>query len=194
METRIAGQIGVAQSSVREALHELEREGLVERVPGVGAKVTTLTQGQIDQIYALRAELEGYAVELVGRRSDPADLEALNGRLEACRQAVDESPLAFMMADLEFHMELWRRAGNEFLLELISRIVMPLFAFETRAVMPSLSRQELQDNLESHVRIIRLLEHGEAGEARLCMARCMSEFQQQTRGLSREPAAAGEAD
>lgn len=62
VETRIASALGVAQSSVREALHQLEKEGLVERIPSVGACVTNLTPSEVEQIYALRAELEGFVV------------------------------------------------------------------------------------------------------------------------------------
>src|SRR5438552_3432305 len=85
VETRIAAQIGVAQSSVREALHQLEREGLVVRAPGVGARVTNLTASQVEQIYALRAELEGFAVELVGRKRSAGDFDAIEECLARCR-------------------------------------------------------------------------------------------------------------
>jgi DNA-binding GntR family transcriptional regulator len=187
VETRIAQQFGVAQSSVREALHQLEREGLVVRAPGVGCSVTSLTPAEVEQIYALRAELEGYAVQLVGQKGDLSDLAALEARLANCRAMTDDAPLTFMMADLEFHLELWKRAGNPYLLEMISRIVIPLFAFETRVVVPSLSREERLQDLEAHCRVIELLRAGNVQEARRSMAQIMDRFRQQTRGLSGEP-------
>ena len=159
VETRIATQIGVAQSSVREALHELEREGLVVRVPGVGARVTTLTPAQIEQIYALRAELEGFAVELVAKKGSSADLDALAACLTRCGEAIGND-VGYMSADLEFHLELWKRAGNEFLLETVSRIVVPLFAFETRVVVPRLSREDRLESLARHERVVELLPRG----------------------------------
>jgi len=183
VETRIASQLGVAQSSIREALHELEREGLVMRVPGVGASVTNLTPAQIEQIYALRAELEGFAVELVGKTGLAADLDALAACLARCREAIDND-VAYMTADLEFHLELWRRSRNEFLLETVSRIVIPLFAFETRVVVPRLSREERMQSLGSHERVIELLRAGDSQTARRAMAEMMAAFQQQTRGLA----------
>jgi DNA-binding GntR family transcriptional regulator len=183
VETRIAAQLGVAQSSVREALHELEREGLAVRIPGVGASVTNLTPTQIEQIYALRAELEGFAVELIGKKADPADLDALAACLARCREAVDLD-VAYMSADLEFHLEVWKRASNEFLLELLSRIVVPLFAFETRVVVPRLSREERLHSLATHDRVVDLLRSGDVPGARRVMAEMMGAFQQQTRGLA----------
>lgn len=183
VETRIAAHLGVAQSSVREALHELEREGLVVRAPGVGARVTHLTPAQIEQIYALRAELEGFAVELVGNNGTAGDLDALAACLTRCREALDND-VAYMAADLEFHLELWKRARNEFLLQLVSRIVMPLFAFETRVVVPRLSPDERRRSLASHDRVVDLLRSGDIPGARRAMAEMMAGFQRQTRGLA----------
>lgn len=185
VETRIASEIGVAQSSVREALHQLEKEGLVVRLPGVGARVSQLSPEQVEQIYGLRAELEGYAVELVGRKGDPNDIEALAARVARCREAADANPLSFMMADLEFHLELWSRSGNPFLLEVISRLVIPLFAFETRVVVPLLSREDRLRNVETHHHVVELLQAGDVPQARRSMAEIMEVFRKQTRGLSR---------
>lgn len=186
VETRIASEIGVAQSSVREALHQLEKEGLVVRLPGVGARVSQLSAEQVEQIYGLRAELEGYAVELVGRKGDSSDIAALAARVARCLEAADGAPLSFMMADLEFHLELWSRSSNPFLFETVSRLVIPLFAFETRAVVPLLSRDERLRNVETHSRVVELLGAGEVARARRSMAEAMDVFRQQTRGLSRE--------
>jgi DNA-binding GntR family transcriptional regulator len=183
VETRIAAQLGIAQSSVREALHELEREGLVVRIPGAGARVTNLTPVQIEQIYALRAELEGFAVELVGRKKSAADLDALEACLVRCREA-GSNDVAYMSADLEFHLALWKSAGNEFLLEAVSRIVIPLFAFETRAVVPRLSLEERLESLAQHYRVIELLRADDVPGARQAIVAMMAAFQQQTRGLA----------
>ena len=148
-----------------------------------------LTEAQVEQIYALRAELEGYAVELVGKKKDSADIEALEARLANCRRAADSTDLSFMTADLEFHLELWNRSGNQYLSEMISRIVIPLFAFETRVVVPSLSREERLQDLETHCRVVELLRAGDVAEARRGMAQIMERFRQQTRGLAGKPLA-----
>jgi len=74
--------------------------------------------------------------------------------------------------------------NNEFLLETVSRIVIPLFAFETRVVVPRLSREERMQSLGSHERVIELLRAGDSQTARRAMAEMMAAFQQQTRGLA----------
>ena len=69
VEIKWAKELGVAQASVREALHELEKEGFVERRPNRGSFVTILSPETIRHIYTARAALEALAVELLIRRA-----------------------------------------------------------------------------------------------------------------------------
>lgn len=184
VETRIASEIGVAQSSVREALHQLENEGLITRIPNIGASVTCLSPAQVEQIYGLRAQLEGYAVELVGGKANPEDVEGLEARIAGWLAEVESSPLDFMTADLAFHVDLWTRSGNEFLLETLSRLVIPLFAFETRNIVPDLSTEVRLRSVESHKIVVDLLREGKIAEARRTMTEMIGAFGAQTRELS----------
>ena len=185
VETRIAAEVGVAQSSVREALHQLGTEGLITRVPNVGAHVTQLTQAQVGQVYGLRAQLESYAVLLVGQKGDRRDFDLLDERLAACRRAVDDTPMEFMMRDLEFHLDLWRCTGNEFLISSLTRIVLPLFALETRDVVPLLSRNARVRNSQAHKEVVDHLRARRIAAARRGMVRMMEKFWEQTCGLSK---------
>jgi DNA-binding GntR family transcriptional regulator len=185
VETRVAAEVGVAQSSVREALHQLETECLISRVPNVGARVTQLSQAEVRQIYGLRAQLESYAVRLVGQKGDRRDFDLLDERLAACRRAVDDTPMEYMMRDLEFHLDLWRRTGNEFLIAALARIVLPLFALETRDVVPLLSRNAKTRNLQAHKEVVDHLRAGRIAAARRGMVRMIEGFCEQTCGLSR---------
>jgi DNA-binding GntR family transcriptional regulator len=186
VETRIAREIGVAQSSVREALNQLENEGLVTRVPNTGAYVTSLNESQIEQIYVLRAELEGLAVELVGQRNRKEDLEHLEQLLSACEKeeaSANPEPLNVMLADLQFHLELWSLSGNEFLISVLSRIVIPLFAFETRNFVHLLSKEERLRIIENHKKVVELLHAGDIVAARRAMALLMIKFRMETREI-----------
>jgi DNA-binding GntR family transcriptional regulator len=188
VETRIAREIGVAQSSVREALHLLENEGLVTRVPNTGAYVTSFNESQIEQIYVLRAELEGLAVELIGQQNRKEDIKRLEDLLAACEKeeaAIEPEPLNVMLADLQFHLELWTLSGNEFLTSILSRIVIPLFAFETRNLVQLLSKAERLRFIESHKKVVELLRAGDIVAARRSMALQMIEFRMETREIYR---------
>ena len=64
VELRLAKQLGVGNTAVREALFELERAGLVTRIPNKGSFITKMTWADAQQIFRIRKELESLAVEL----------------------------------------------------------------------------------------------------------------------------------
>src|SRR5262245_31527026 len=66
VEGKIAQQLGVGQGLIREALIELEHQGFVQRIPYAGTQVTELSLQDVQQIYAVRIELEPLAFFLAG--------------------------------------------------------------------------------------------------------------------------------
>jgi DNA-binding GntR family transcriptional regulator len=89
-EVQLSRQLGVSRTPLREAFAQLEREGLVTIVPRVGAFVREVTPRDVDEIYTVRAALEGMAVELaaknvtaVGRARLDDVVDAMRVRLEA---------------------------------------------------------------------------------------------------------------
>src|SRR5438128_10096676 len=66
-QAQVAGELGVSQAPVRDALATLEREGLVERSINNGAVVTVLSPEDIEEICSLRISLEVLALRLALR-------------------------------------------------------------------------------------------------------------------------------
>ncbi len=132
VETAIAKAVGVSQPSVREALRQLEGEGLILRRQYRSCKVTQLSREEVDHIFRLRVEWEVLAAELAvetrGRWS-PDQLSAAAGKLKEAAGNRDTD--AFYRHDLEFHRTLWACSGNPFLVKALSQITVPLFAFWT---------------------------------------------------------------
>ena len=71
VELRLAKQLGVGNTAVREALFELERAGLVTRIPNKGSFITKMTWEDAQQIFRIRKELESLAVELALEHMSP---------------------------------------------------------------------------------------------------------------------------
>jgi len=130
VELRLAKQLGVGNTAVREALFELERTGLVTRIPNKGSFITKMTLEDAKQVFRVRKELEGLAVELAIEHMSATDLEALQGVVDAMKNAAESSDFErFYQNDLEFHRILWRLSENRYLAASLETLVVPLFAF-----------------------------------------------------------------
>src|SRR5947209_7843511 len=70
-QAAVAAELGVSQTTVRDALAALEHEGLVRRGAHQGATVTRLSQEDIDEIVSLRSTLEGMAIRRLIRHATP---------------------------------------------------------------------------------------------------------------------------
>src|SRR6266436_3677345 len=103
-EMKVASDLGVGTTAVREALFELESQGFVSRITNKGTFVTELTAEDIEQILRVRRELEGLAIELLQERGTEADFLALEKLVQDMRTAAVEGNFqGFYRSDLEFH-------------------------------------------------------------------------------------------
>ncbi len=123
-----AREFGVAQTSVREAINLLIAEGFLVKSSGRSARVPRYTSEDIHRIYQVRGALEGLAAQLAAEAgSDLTALEAALDRMETAGQTRDVKEL--VESDLAFHLALAGASGNPVLIEMLGRILRPLFTF-----------------------------------------------------------------
>lgn len=177
VELKLANDLGVGTTAVREALFELESQGFVHRITGKGTFVTQLTAEDVEQIQRVRRELEGLAVELVQERANPADLALLDNYLDEMRSAARVGDvLSFYRSDIEFHRTIWRISGNRFLAKTLDLLVAPLFAFFVMKTQAG-SEAYLLVSADRHADIVRALRSGD--NARGCMDASLQFFLKQ---------------
>ncbi len=87
VEARIAEELGLSRTPVREALHRLEAEGLVISEPNRGAMVRPLSPTEVVDLYGLRIRLESYAAEVAAERVTEGELAELFDAVEAFSNA-----------------------------------------------------------------------------------------------------------
>ncbi|MBN6052086.1 GntR family transcriptional regulator [Nonomuraea sp. RK-328] len=115
VEGRIAERFGVSRGPVRDALRQLEIEGLVETRKR-GVFVRGLSDEDLVELYSLRGALEGLAIKETIARLDRADwspIEEALGRMKAAADASDANE--FAAADLDFHSGFYTIGGNRWL-------------------------------------------------------------------------------
>ena len=77
IEQKLSNELGVSRTPVREALRQLELEGLVETIPNKGAVVIGVTQKDIDDIYTIRMHIEGLAAGWAATNITDEELQEL---------------------------------------------------------------------------------------------------------------------
>lgn len=116
VERRIATELAVSQTPVREALRELESLRLIESAPNKGVRVRNLTAADLEESYPVRAGLEQIAAELAAERL-AEDTTALEPHVTALYEADRRADgTAQVRHTVDFHRELVRAAGNSVLL------------------------------------------------------------------------------
>lgn len=169
-------RLGVAQGSIREAINLLAQEGFVTKISGRSARVVSLNEQDVLQLYELRGALEGLAARLAAARR--ADTTNLQGTVDAMRHAAKKNRTSELVdADREFHLELCRISGNPHLVEHASPVLLPFFAFARIRIIASKQNTSAWDrDLEAHQRIVDLIREGEGDIAEQYVRRAMARF------------------
>jgi DNA-binding GntR family transcriptional regulator len=116
VERRIASELDVSQTPIREALRELEVLRLIESAPNKGVRVRNLSAADLEEIYPVRAALEQIAAELAAKRvgTDVSRLEPEVAALYEADRSGDGA--AQVRHTVAFHRELVKASGNSVLL------------------------------------------------------------------------------
>ncbi len=116
----LAKQMGVSPTPIREALHQLEAEGLVKIYPHHGAEVTQLSNAEIIEIYHIRSALERLATRLGQPNLTPTDYERLHTLLDEMDAEVLNKRLDRILdLNREFHKIIWEAARSPHLQDLL---------------------------------------------------------------------------
>lgn len=88
VEADLAAQLGISRTPLREAFRRLEAEGFLRRDTGGGIRVLGLSADEVDEIFRIRAVLEGLAARLAAQRADAAALSHLQEILEVASRCL----------------------------------------------------------------------------------------------------------
>lgn len=165
VERTLAGQIGASVTAVREAVIQLEAEGLITKRSNTTTNITSLTDDEIAQTFAVRNTLERLAVIEAAQRATPADLRQLQTLHEAARDAaIRKDPQSYVQRDFAWHEALWSACGNGVLAATLRRLVLPLFGF---SVIQTVSQKnfDLMEDSQLHTPILQAIVRKDAAAA-----------------------------
>jgi DNA-binding GntR family transcriptional regulator len=116
VERRIAEEMGISRAPIREALRQLEEEGLLVNIPFKGWYVTEVTPTAMAEIVSLRKVLEAFAAEravVLAKAADVRGLERLHA--EMAKAAAKDDADELLELHLRFHRRLYELAGHDLL-------------------------------------------------------------------------------
>lgn len=174
-EAELAARYGVSRGPLREAIRRLESRKLLQREPHVGARVASLSLGDLVEIYRVREALEGMAARLAAEHMTPDEVAGLHQVLSQHEQQQDiQEDTAYFQreGDLDFHYRIIQGSHNRTLIDLLigelyHLVRMYRYQFSAMANRP-------RKALSEHRRIVEAIEAGDGEMAELLMRRHIS--------------------
>lgn len=123
-EPELAERFGISRTPIREAFRQLESEGYLTVIPRKGAVVVSFSSKEVEEFYAIKSILEGYAAHRACQKLTEKEISRLETINDKLRQLAEEGDIKhFFKIHNDFH-ELFRKAAdNEKLDEMISGLV-----------------------------------------------------------------------
>lgn len=166
MEAEIAAQMGVSRVPVREALRQLEQEGLIVSYPHRGVEVASVDEAEVDLLYSMRADLEGFAVQSLMRREVAELVDALQQLVNGMRAAASEGQrVELAEKDLEFHRLIISASGYRTLGRVWNSMDGPIRARLHRCLNGPFQQKLIWYTAESHHPIVDAITSGDPERA-----------------------------
>ncbi len=158
LESDIAEQMGVSRGPIREAIRQLEQEGLVTSKPHRGTFVTTTSPEEAEHLLAVRTLLESYAIRQATRRVTAADIAELRRIVQRMRAALDDNDLAEVAeCVVRVHRGIVELAGSPTLTRIWSTMVMLIRSREFVMFQQTPDPDLIADEVVSHERVVEAL-------------------------------------
>ncbi len=159
VETDLAERIGTSRTPVREALHTLEREGLIESLHRVGYRVRPISAAEVTELCEIRLALEEVAL----RWALSKDAKGLAGRLREnltrCEQRLDAGDFkAFVEMDAQFHDLISKVADSSRLMEMTGSIRRYMLRYRIQSIY---TEDNVRRAIAGHRAVLQAIEDGD---------------------------------
>jgi DNA-binding GntR family transcriptional regulator len=162
IEAKIAQEIGTSRTPVREALHNLELEGLIESIPRVGYIVKSISEEEVEEICEIRRVVEELATHWAIQKARDRLIEELRKNVAISEEKVSSGDvMAFVELDAQFHEIIARFSGSQRLLELAQTLRRHMLRYRIQSIY---SADNVLRAIDGHNGILQAIEKGDSGE------------------------------
>jgi DNA-binding GntR family transcriptional regulator len=166
-ERALIEMTGVSRTVIREALRQLESEGVVETIPNRGPVVRKLTLAEAKDLYLIRAVLEGLAARMFVANAGAGDIAALKQALDLTYEAYrSDDPDRILSEKNQFYDILFRGAGSETLSSMIGALHARIWRWRALGLAhPRRSGERSEESVKGLRAMLAAIEAGKAEEA-----------------------------
>ena len=167
-EMKLAKELGISRTPVREALLELSVQGLVTFLPRRGIMVNYFTKRDLEEAFEFRKAIELAVMDKIIKHLEDLNLNNIEKAINSQQKAAENGDrMAFLDADRSFHSTFAKLAGNRRMVIALENLrdITHLMGFEALA-----RSGRIYEVLDEHRIILELLRKGQGEEAKKAMA------------------------
>lgn len=181
---KVAKEIGISYTPVREAMIQLATEGFLDQAPQGRIFVKSFGRDELVELFEFRRTLEGGAAELAAEKITPQQLAELRASFQEHREHLDrlakrawvvekeETLVALRRVDIQFHLAVISAAGNPRIGKMVNDLHLLTRIFQRK--IPQVAESPLKHVCRAyayHRRVLKALEAGNGETARKWMTR-----------------------
>ena len=160
VESRIADRLDISRTPVREAIHKLEREGLLRKLPRGGFIVMNLSREDIEETFGIRSVLESYAAKLAALNHREEDLKPLEDKIEEFQRALEKGRTdKLTKINTEFHNLFYALSRSPKLIRMVNELRDQIYRF--RKLLLSMDNMARTSN-EDHRKMVEAIRKRDA--------------------------------
>lgn len=163
-ETKLAAEIGISRTPVRDAIHRLAQEGFVDIIPSKGFSLRRMSRQDIEDTYQVRCAIESFCTMLIARETETKKAQALFTRLERTLEALERIATGprdvdeFYEHDQAFHNAIVDYADNQAFTQLFGSYIHKI----KRLAVSTLKRPErMETTLLEHRAMLEAMRRGD---------------------------------
>ena len=164
LEAKVAKELDVSRAPVREAIKELEKEGLIETIPRKGSFVASFNEEDIREVFEIRIILESRMMEIIIDNDllNQEDFNHLENLIEEMLVIVekkipeDEKVVELNEKDIAFHKYLWEKTNRKFTQRILKMIHNQL---KLAMIIDARKEDSLEESAREHYSILKNLKN-----------------------------------
>ena len=166
-ETKVAKELGISRTPMRDAIHRLAQERYIDIIPSKGFCLHQMDRQDIQETFQVRSAIEGYCTYLIAGDYRSPKAQNLFKRLEALLDTQKEilntsqSIPDFVKLDNQFHLEIVGYSENHTLIELFQSY---LYQIRRLAFLSLAHKRRMQDTLWKHTQILEHMKYGNTSQ------------------------------